>query len=69
MSGSRVQWVQCQACGNLQEADIEGYTIEDEDYIMVKCKKCHQIAAHLLCGNKIEDVYQLYNLNMDPRYY
>lgn len=62
------EYVQCQGCGYIHKVDIE-YDIENDLYVKLKCPRCKGATTHLLCGNKKEDLYMTYNLNIDPRYY
>ena len=61
-------FVQCQSCGNIymvatdKEIPIETFTIE------AWCPKCGRNRG-LNCGNNIDDLYDLININVDKRYY
>ena len=58
---------QCMACGELHEVNML-YNQENDIYIKMKCKKCHEDTTHLYCGNH-DDKYIYYSLNMDYKYY
>ena len=60
-------WVQCQTCGELYKSTIE-YNIE-EIYIKLSCPGCRDDTAHLILSEDDSEIYDLYNLNADPRYY
>lgn len=61
-------WIfQCQSCGALHKLKIE-YDIESDLYIKMECPRCRDETNHLWCGLE-DDIYQLYNVNLDPRYY
>ena len=62
------EYVQCQECGGIRQIDIE-YDIENDLYVKIKCPRCRGATTHLLCGDKEEDLYMTYNLNIDPRFY
>ena len=63
----REVWVQCQFCGKLHKETIQ-YNIEDI-YIKLHCSGCRDDTVHLICGQEESEIYHLYNLNADPRYY
>ena len=60
-------WAQCQSCGELHKRTIE-YNIEDI-YIKLNCPGCKDNTVHLICSEDENEIYHLYNLNADPRYY
>jgi Zn finger protein HypA/HybF involved in hydrogenase expression len=60
-------WLQCQCCGELHKKKVE-YNIEDI-YIQEECPRCRDETTHLICGEDEWEIYHLYNLNTDPRYY
>ena len=60
-------WVQCQSCGELHKETIQ-YNIEDI-YIKLYCSGCRDDTTHLICSEDESEIYHLYNLNVDPRYY
>lgn len=59
--------VQCQSCGELHKESIQ-YNIEDI-YIKLYCSGCRDDTTHLICSEDESEIYHLYNLNVDPRYY
>lgn len=61
------EYVQCQGCGYIHK--IKGFFNIEDLYVQVKCPKCRGETTHLLCGNKEDDLYMTYNLNVDPKYY
>ena len=61
-------WMQCQECGQLHKKKIE-YNIEEDVYIKVRCSKCRDKTTHLICSEDESEIYYLYDLNIDPRYY
>ena len=61
------EYTQCQECGCIHQVDIQ-FNIE-ELFVKLECPKCRGATTHLLCGNKEEDLYATYNLNIDPKYY
>ena len=60
-------WFQCQFCGCLHKEKIR-FNIEDL-YTKIKCPRCRGETSHIYCGNTEDDIYVMYNLNVDPRYY
>jgi hypothetical protein len=63
----REVFVQCQNCGKLYKREIE-YNIEDI-YIKLDCSGCRDDTTHLICSEDEDEIYHLYNLNADPKYY
>ena len=60
-------WLQCQSCGKLHKQEIKN-NIEDI-YIELRCPGCKDKTTHLICSEDESEIYYLYNLNADPRYY
>lgn len=59
-------FIQCQTCGKIYQIP---YEIEiDKLYITAKCPGCGDTTG-LNLGDKKEDIYEFYNVNLDPRYY
>lgn len=66
MNGKEQTYIQCQNCGHL-------YTVQKKipisaSIIKAKCPKC-EYERGLNCGDKEEDIYMCYNVNLDPRWY
>ena len=68
-AGGQGEWLQCVKCGHMHKVDTTKYNIEDDIYIRMRCTKCHEFAAHLLCGEQYEDIYLYYDSTLDKRYY
>lgn len=64
----REVWLQCQDCGRIFKQTIQ-YNIEEDIYINAKCIGCRDETTHLICSEDENDIYILYNSNVDPRYY
>ena len=62
------QQYQCQICGSLQKSK-ELFNIDNDLFIKMKCKHCGKETNHLWVGEDELDLYTMYNLNVDPRYY
>lgn len=62
------QQYQCQICGSLQKSK-EPFNIDNDLFIKMKCKHCGKETNHLWVGEDELDLYTMYNLNVDPRYY
>lgn len=59
-------WVQCQICGEIIRLS---YPIDmDKMYIAVDCPNCG-ITTGLNLGDDKDEIYNFYNVNVDPRYY
>lgn len=69
MDVGRREYCQCGHCGSIHSVDLNGCKIIDDLYTILYCPDCHIKTKHLLCGDKEEDIYITYNLNIDPRYY
>lgn len=67
VNGMDREYVQCQECGCVHQVDIQFKT--EELFVRLWCPKCRDGTTHLLCGDKEEDLYATYNLNIDPKYY
>jgi len=59
-------FVQCQTCGQIFRVP---YEVEiDKLYITAECPRCGQVQG-LNLGDKAEDIYFYYNVNLDDRCY
>lgn len=59
-------FVQCQTCGKIFQVPYE--VPIDKLYITTECSNCGQTQG-LNLGDKEEDIYFYYNVNLDDRYY
>lgn len=59
---------QCQECGCVHYIETE-YDIDNEMYEQLICVKCNKRATHLWVGNDPNDFYELYNPNLDERFF
>ena len=64
--GRHRTFVQCQNCGNLYT--FPHIVAIDKMYISSYCPECGATTA-LNLGNNEGDRYELYDVNIDPRYY
>lgn len=60
---------QCMNCGTLSWMEDPPDIDESELYIKIRCNHCKQMTNQLWVGNKPEDLYLYYDVNVDPRYY
>lgn len=60
---------QCSCCGNIHNVDSKYKPRGDNIYVTLWCEKCKDYTKQLYCGNNINDLYELYNTNIDPRMY
>lgn len=60
-------WFQCQTCGFLHRA--EAIFELEELFIEMPCSCCKEDTSHLWVGEENSEIYQYYNINIDPRYY
>lgn len=59
-------YVQCQTCGRIFQIP---YTVEiDKLYIEAECSNCGE-STGLNLGDQEEEIYNFYNVNVDPRFY
>ena len=60
-------WVQCQECGEVYQMP---QTIDiDKLYIWAHCPICNHMTRGLNLGDNEDDVYYLYDVTLDERYY
>ena len=66
-SGREIKsWIQCTTCGQVHESRKE-YPIE-ELYVKDYCPNCNSYIG-LNLGNNKEDLYELYDVNLDERFF
>lgn len=59
-------YVQCQTCGKIFQVP---YQVDiDKLYITAECQNCGETTG-LNLGDKEEDIYFYYNVNLDSRHY
>ena len=61
-------WFQCQSCGSLHQLEVQ-FNIEEDLYVQVRCEHCKKMTDHLWVGDDKSELYSMYNVNVDPRYY
>ena len=62
-------YFQCQICGEIHQVDDKYKPKEGEIYSSLWCNRCGKTVLQLYCGTDENDIYILYNLNVDSRYY
>ena len=60
---------QCSCCGNIHKVDSRYKPRGDDIYTTLWCPKCQEYTKHLYCGDDIDDLYMLCDINIDPRMY
>lgn len=60
---------QCSCCGNIHKVDERYKPRGDDIYATLWCDKCKDYTRQLHCGDDIDSLYELYDLNKDSRYY
>ncbi len=60
---------QCSCCGNIHKVDEKYKPRGDDIYVQLWCEKCKEHTQQLYCGDNIDDLYMLYDINIDPRMY
>ena len=68
MNGDK-HYFQCQLCGKIHQVDDKYKLKEGEIYSNLWCSQCGKTVRQLYCGTEEDDIYILYNVNVDPRYY
>lgn len=64
--GKKNIWVQCQKCGKIHR--IRRKLKVDQIYVTINCSRCGK-ATGLNLGDDKDQIYEYYNVNIDPRYY
>ena len=67
--GGKEYYFQCQKCGLIHKEKIRINIDDDELFYTLECKHCRDDTKHLWVGETEIDIYQLYNSNIDPRFY
>ena len=60
---------QCNCCGSIHKASSKYKPKGDEIYRRLWCDKCGEYTWQLYCGDNEDDLYELYDINIDPRIY
>lgn len=63
------RYFHCQQCGKMHQISDKYKPKEDNIYVELWCDKCKEYVQMLDCGDDINAIYEVYNLNVDPRYY
>lgn len=64
-----IEIFQCNCCGNIQKVNEKYRPRGDTMYVKLWCDKCNQYTRQLYCGDDENDLYLMYNENIDPRMY
>lgn len=62
----RGSWIQCTTCGEIHKS-VNEYSI-DEMYVNDYCLSCGSYRG-LNLGNRKEEIYEFYDVNLDVKYY
>ena len=60
---------QCSCCGHINRVDVKYKPQENEIYVPMWCERCRDQTTQLYCGDNINDLYELYDVNIDPKFY
>lgn len=60
---------QCSCCGHIYKAKSEYKPRGDDIYVTLWCPKCKKYEKQLYCGDDEDQIYELYDINIDKRYY
>lgn len=60
---------QCNCCGHIHKVDDKYKPRGDDVYEDLWCPKCHGYTRQLHCGNDMDEIYALYDVNIDENYY
>ena len=61
-------YYQCSKCGGIHKLRCTK-GLSDSTYESIWCSGCRQVTRQLYCGTAQEDIYELYDVTMDERYY
>ena len=59
---------QC-SCGHIHKVNEKYKPKDDEIYVTLWCPKCREYSRQLYCGDDINDLSMLCDINVDPRMY
>lgn len=60
---------QCSCCGTIHKVNEKYKPRGDIIYVPLWCDKCNEYTQQLHCGDDDNEIYALYDLNKDSRYY
>lgn len=60
---------QCGCCGHIHKVDGRYKPEEEQIYVPLWCERCRDQTLQLYCGDNESELYSLYDVNIDPRYY
>ena len=60
---------QCNCCGTIYKVSGKYKPRGDDIYRRLWCQQCGDYTWQLHCGDNEDEIYELYNLNMDKNYY
>ena len=63
----KTHYYQCQNCGEISKAKFE-YKTEDI-FVDLRCDQCATETRQLYIGTALLEKYELYNVNLDKKYY
>ena len=59
---------QC-SCGSIHRVSSKYKPESNEIYVILWCPKCKEYTRQLYCGDDMNSLYELYDVNIDPRMY
>lgn len=68
-SGMRETYWQCSICGKVHYIEKAHKIDSNNIYEKVYCTHCEDYTDQLWCGENILDFYELYNWNLDERFF
>lgn len=60
---------QCNCCGTIHKVDEKYKPRGDGIYETLWCQKCGEHTRQLYCGDNMDEIYALYDVNIDGNYY
>ena len=60
---------QCNCCGHIHKTNEKYKPRGDDIYVLLWCERCKEYTQQLYCGDNPNDLYALYDVNIDPRIY
>ena len=60
---------QCNCCGHIFKVSEKYKPRGDGIYATLWCDFCKEYTRQLYCGDNLDELYELYDVNIDPKYY
>lgn len=60
---------QCGCCGHIHKVNEDYRPRGNIIYVTLWCDKCKEYTKQLYCGDNPDEIYALYDVNIDGNYY